>query len=497
MILSLIVTRQCNFSCKCCPVIRSELPCFEWTQEDTEIICQFVIDSGVSSISFTGGEPTLVIETIETIQAALPAEINFSLTTNGSFLESLECNLSRISLNQITVSIDKYHDEFSSLSLDAIRSGLETASTLGVQPGIAIIVDDHRDFELLASFQDSDIPIHPIRRMSFPEIIADDIFAKSEFSQTELKCPNCGPQGDDIVFYFPGHGFCRCSGRMLFENHSCSNIFFADSYKSLKSHTFWNQVLNENFEQFLDRHRVDNLANKYDTACDLCTFLNSRKFDKNGNSLADYLDAITKRKHIPAVETIAEPVAAVIRQTHRIRYGYVGNANSFPDGLESGIDYLGISEVDLNSIDADYYMNQCDFSFDRNRAAGFSEMEIMNWKRALRQAITGQFSPIKGRVFMLGQTIVSSVMVSEDIWSVVSDSELGLYIGDFGSFRVDLLNREQIDAIFNRAIYWLKTWASNYGGRIGTMVIESDGQLRSTLESWEMKIAQAIFNERL
>ena len=113
--LRISVTDRCNFRCRYCMPVEifgrnheflphSEILSFE---EITKVARIFV-DSGVTKLRLTGGEPLLRrdLPNLVGMLATIPGVEDIALTTNGVYLPKLAAKLKSAGLNRITVSLD-------------------------------------------------------------------------------------------------------------------------------------------------------------------------------------------------------------------------------------------------------------------------------------------------------------------------------------------------------------------------------------------------------
>lgn len=498
MILSLSLTGRCNFLCHSCPTAHSRLLLKEWSPEDTAQVRQFVQDSGVRQIMLTGGEPSLVLDAISEIQRALPSDVRYTMTTNGTFFRDFEENLKKIRLENISISIDKFHAPFGELDSEKVAEYTAKLREREISTSIFSVVEEHSDYLHLSEFADLDLDVVSYSRISFPCLFPGDDYLDSDFKTSTAidSCPNCGPQDDEVIFFYPGYGFCRCSGRMLYEKHIDPMEFFANSFATLKDHPLWKDIFERGLDGIANRYEIDHLKKYCKTACDFCVGLHSRILDKNDRSLVQYLENISEIRQINVSEEISSTVSAALRKQYWIRYGYVGNTKYFPEGRLASVESMGLTEIDLTVIDPDEYIRQCEFVFNRNRFAGYSPEETEIWRKALRNVVAGGVGRFRGVVFKLGDVIVGSVIGVDDAWSLTSTTRPGLYMGDIGTPRADLLSANQIDVIFERSIYWLRSWAEEFDGLIGVMLMERDRHMRDLVESWGMQIKQVIITKK-
>jgi cyclic pyranopterin phosphate synthase len=146
--LRVSVTDRCNFRCVYCMpkevfgkdfqfLPRAEILSFE----EIERLVRVFVGLGVRKVRLTGGEP-LVRRNIETLVAMLAkvSDLDLTLTTNGSLLESKARALHDAGLKRVTVSLDSLDDAvFKSMNdvdfpVARVLEGMDAAETAGLAP---------------------------------------------------------------------------------------------------------------------------------------------------------------------------------------------------------------------------------------------------------------------------------------------------------------------------------------------------------------------------
>ena len=110
--LRLSVTERCNLSCiycsshplECGKKLGKEL----LTVENCLTIGQAALESGITKIRLTGGEPLMRSDILRIISglSAIPGLQDLSLTTNGIFLERMAFDLAAAGLHRVNISLD-------------------------------------------------------------------------------------------------------------------------------------------------------------------------------------------------------------------------------------------------------------------------------------------------------------------------------------------------------------------------------------------------------
>jgi cyclic pyranopterin phosphate synthase len=141
--LRISVTDRCNFRCTYCMPAdgmdwhpRSHLLTFE---ELTRVATVCVERFGFESIRLTGGEPTVRARLPILVDQLAALDVDLSLTTNGSTLETMAADLKTAGLDRINISLDSLQPErFAALTrrdeLPAVLAGIRAAVAAGFSP---------------------------------------------------------------------------------------------------------------------------------------------------------------------------------------------------------------------------------------------------------------------------------------------------------------------------------------------------------------------------
>jgi MoaA/NifB/PqqE/SkfB family radical SAM enzyme len=148
-------TYVCNLRCGHCysrsPRYPRELDAAAYEQ-----IARQIIDAGVLSVGFGGGEPTLREDLAYTIDCLSSEGIETQLTSNGWFLDAKQLQSLRVArLSRLLISLDggtsDLNDELRSSpgSFDRALAAIRAASSAGIHTSISTVVS-RRNFDSLA-----------------------------------------------------------------------------------------------------------------------------------------------------------------------------------------------------------------------------------------------------------------------------------------------------------------------------------------------------------
>ena len=151
--LRISVTDRCNFRCTYCMPKEIFGRDFEFlprdqvlTFEEITRLARSFVQLGVEKLRITGGEPLVrrklpdLVAMLAAIQRPDGAEIDLTLTTNGSALRTLARPLRDAGLQRVTVSLDSLDDDvFGAMNgidfpVAKVLDGIEAAGEAGLQP---------------------------------------------------------------------------------------------------------------------------------------------------------------------------------------------------------------------------------------------------------------------------------------------------------------------------------------------------------------------------
>jgi cyclic pyranopterin phosphate synthase len=139
------LTDRCNFDCVYChneglgdtrgPMDPQDA---EMTADDVVRILDVVSEYGVETVKFTGGEPMLRSD-LEGIIRRTPAEMEVSMTTNGTFLpgraaDLVDAGLDRVNISQDALDREAFAELTQSGAYDRVLEGVEAAVAAGLTP---------------------------------------------------------------------------------------------------------------------------------------------------------------------------------------------------------------------------------------------------------------------------------------------------------------------------------------------------------------------------
>jgi len=162
--LRISVTSRCNFRCLYC---MPNTP-FSWEPRENllsyEEMMEFIkvaIDSGITKIRLTGGEPLLrkdLDKFINMIYSYAP-DIDLALTTNGYFLKGNAKILKDAGLKRINISLDSLNkDTYKKIAqkdvIDNVISGIEESIKVGLKVKLnSVILKGINDNEIIQLYE--------------------------------------------------------------------------------------------------------------------------------------------------------------------------------------------------------------------------------------------------------------------------------------------------------------------------------------------------------
>lgn len=272
MELYLFLTDQCNFNCAHC--ITSSTPSSSKVKlsENEIIIITSLInsDSNIDTVHFSGGEPTLELEKILTIQALIKRKIRYSITTNGSFILQRTSSdfFDKILIHEIFLSFDKYHAKY--ISTNSLIPFIKEATKRDIPVQIRFTYEDLKEIAIAQP-----LLISPLVKLLPGTVMQGGRFTKSSRPSIandpmNNTCPsmNFGISGRKRWIFYPNKGFSICCGPLTFD-HS-SNTFSDSPHENDFSRLFENT----NFAKIFKSYNLQiPEQSTYPTTCDACVSL--------------------------------------------------------------------------------------------------------------------------------------------------------------------------------------------------------------------------------
>jgi GTP 3',8-cyclase len=136
--LRVSLTPKCNLSCIYCHREGEKAPKEPLSAPEIAEILRVAAGFGIRSVKFTGGEPMLRQDLVEILRS-VPAGMESSITTNGTFLGDLARDLKTAGLRRVNVSIDSLNAETykkitGSDKLADVLEGIDAALETGLTP---------------------------------------------------------------------------------------------------------------------------------------------------------------------------------------------------------------------------------------------------------------------------------------------------------------------------------------------------------------------------
>jgi len=179
--LRLSVTERCNLSCIYCrshPLECDKKPGKELlTVENCLNIGQAAVESGITRIRLTGGEPLMRPDILKIISglSAIPGLKDLSLTTNGIFLDRLAFDLAAAGLHRVNISLDSLDEaNFQQITkggkLRSTLNGIEKSLQAGLVPvkiNVVLLkgINDHEVERFIAMTIDQELDVRFIEYM--------------------------------------------------------------------------------------------------------------------------------------------------------------------------------------------------------------------------------------------------------------------------------------------------------------------------------------------
>ncbi|MFI2372092.1 radical SAM protein [Streptomyces sp. NPDC018833] len=150
------INKGCNFNCEHCYLAERKFDGLPWDSKAR--LLRLLRDAGVLWLQFTGGEPLIDRDFLDTYTLAYRSGMLIEILTNGSRLHRLEVIelLRKLPPHKVTVSLyGATPDSFDSLTrkpgaFKLVKKGLIAAREAGITLELALIITKHNAHELAA-----------------------------------------------------------------------------------------------------------------------------------------------------------------------------------------------------------------------------------------------------------------------------------------------------------------------------------------------------------
>ena len=256
----------------------------------------------IDSVVFVGGEPSLYIDKMKFLQANITRSVQYSMVTNGSWLRRMDSLLRQVSLNEIVLSYEKFHQAFLTIEMaiafvNAVKehkipivlaavyetqSELVQSAKLALRLGIELrpgrLARSGRAVNHLKSITQDAKSQHNSAR-----IIGNQLAPSASFF-TGAGCPSfervirASPNTSEVlqkeaVVFLPGKGFTICCGTLSFDEIASTVTLFSESVEGALNSNFAAMHRDRSaFEQFQNLN-LDYGKTDCTTRCDSCGFL--------------------------------------------------------------------------------------------------------------------------------------------------------------------------------------------------------------------------------
>ena len=283
--LAVLLTDKCNAACKMC--------CFSCSPRgqqvlDKETVFSYIQQASeietVKNISFSGGEAIIYYDLLkECMEYALSFGLYSTLVTNGFWAADIDkgykqiAGLVRCGLRQMSISVDKFHQEF--VSVHTVNNAMTIAQSLNIMS--AITMADLKDSEnsmqamsqLRPNIYNKDLIIYPV----FPAGAATEHILEDKLIKVASKYEQKCNFDHAITLLFDGTILMCCS--QFSKNIPITHLgrvgetTLKEAISNISSNDFTYVLLKKGFNWFVDL--VENtlkkpLEDKYSVSCHLC-----------------------------------------------------------------------------------------------------------------------------------------------------------------------------------------------------------------------------------
>ncbi len=408
--LYILLSDTCNFRCSHC--LNSSGPASSrWRiskQEILQLADLIENESRIEEIHFSGGEPTLLLDTMIEIQKAVQRSVRYAITTNGWLGSRFDEVLNQVHLDRVTFSYDKFHEDF--LAPDRLKAAIKHCTTKGVAAEINFVFDDLADLALSNIFHGAGA------RIRFSKLIQSGrgseghpsrLIDKEAIHQT---CPSLQSRGNERhlekIIFLPGEGLSSCCGPLTFDK--LAKPGFATSpprINDFETNGLRKQLRAGTFSAQANQLGIDIANIEFGSPCEACTLLYAQNRELPSLSeLARQKDAVTfhpASRHLPpshskALFPLFEEKYVYLAAPETIRSWNIEGTEK-PNSIETRPLHQVKSEAALDFVMKSFYQRHHRY---------YSDQEIQKADAAGREYFKWN---LQGSVYIKGGEIVGAV----------------------------------------------------------------------------------------
>jgi hypothetical protein len=282
--LAFVMTDKCSAACRiCCYSCSPKGKMLLDEARIKEYIDQAAEAGHFKVVAFTGGEVIMHFRQFKScVSYANKYGFTTTVVTNGFWAKNpdkgykLMKELADAGLNQVSMSIDKFHQEF--VPLETQKNAMRILKTLGMMANISFM--ENKDGSSIGSlWEDLRPEIYGVNIVDYPMLpvgearvnLSEDQYIRLMKSETTV-CP----QEDDIVVYYDGTIIPCCtqfSYKIPFLNFgNYKTMTLAEAVTARKHNDFWYVLLAKGFVWFLEQAKDlgYEFPEYYTIPCELC-----------------------------------------------------------------------------------------------------------------------------------------------------------------------------------------------------------------------------------
>lgn len=290
------ITNKCNASCKFCGIsaINSNKFGDFMSIDILEKLCKESSKlANFQNIIFTGGEPFLYIDRVESVMYMLKtAKKNIGIVTNGFIFKNEETakkiisRLSRNGLNFLQISTDQYHLEY--INLNTIKKAILICKQYGISIILKIGMQyfDNTYAKIIEGLSenifDISVQFYPIMPIGRAALLNEKNFYSRPISKLDMMCKHSTNMFvDEKGEIYPCCFFARPA---LMSLGNIKNTSLKEALSIARTNIYYKEIYIHGFNKLIENfinNNVIRLDDKYVDTCHLCNdIFGSTKYRK-------------------------------------------------------------------------------------------------------------------------------------------------------------------------------------------------------------------------
>lgn len=270
--LGIIPGFSCTLACKHCITSSKPNHSVHLTNNEIEHLIEDIAtnSSNITELIFSGGEPSLYIDSINKILSGIKSHIDgikISMVTNGHFAtdqNSCEFLLDLPKLDSLSMSYDEFHEL--GISFERVVELNKFCAKHDLHFEVNCVLGSPQAYKYEKLCHDHNIPFF-LSTMAFlgrAQSLETTYPQRNKPIDIESTCAHLHG-----AVYLPGRGYSWCIKNLTWESKEFDNLIFSNTIKGLFTNNYYKHLHQTPFSQMLTH--LGKSRSDYRTGCEICS----------------------------------------------------------------------------------------------------------------------------------------------------------------------------------------------------------------------------------